>query len=244
LDVFPGPPSLVLVLLLLSASAQAEKVALTGVVVDERDQPVAGVSLGGFWNAERGTMRPFSPTTTDTEGRFNVTVDHYGAGVALMAMDEPQARGAIHVLRTNRVDGPIRLVLGPLVTVRGEFTCQELGEAPSWSNVYLSVQPGRIRLLQDMADPPRFAFKVPPGTYEFWGYSSEEFRSVRRELTITNGQPVLDLGQVDLAASPLGRSYGKSPPPWHVTAARGVSTNVQVADYRGRWLLVEFWGFW
>ena len=29
-----------------------------------------------------------------------------------------------------------------------------------------------------------------------------------------------------------------------VTAARGVKPEVQIKDYKGRYLLVEFWGFW
>jgi hypothetical protein len=68
--------------------------------------------------------------------------------------------------------------------------------------------------------------------------------SLRREIVVTTREPVLDLGALDLKASPIGRHTGKAPPPWHVTAAQGVSRGVQPTDYLGRWLLMEFWGYW
>ncbi|MGE5191819.1 MAG: TlpA family protein disulfide reductase, partial [Deltaproteobacteria bacterium] len=33
-----------------------------------------------------------------------------------------------------------------------------------------------------------------------------------------------------------------TPPQWNVTDARGVKKDVQIADFRGKWLLVGFWG--
>jgi thiol-disulfide isomerase/thioredoxin len=32
-------------------------------------------------------------------------------------------------------------------------------------------------------------------------------------------------------------------PNWHITDARGVTKSVQPADFKGKWLLVDFWGF-
>jgi hypothetical protein len=38
------------------------------------------------------------------------------------------------------------------------------------------------------------------------------------------------------------KHIGREPPPWHVVDARGVKKSVQPADFRGKWVLVEFWG--
>src|SRR5205823_4038152 len=38
------------------------------------------------------------------------------------------------------------------------------------------------------------------------------------------------------------KHVGRPPPPWHVVDARGVKKDVQPADFRGKWVLVEFWG--
>jgi thiol-disulfide isomerase/thioredoxin len=42
----------------------------------------------------------------------------------------------------------------------------------------------------------------------------------------------------------MARHYGKEPPPWRVTGARGINQDVQLADFRGRWVVIDFWGFW
>ncbi len=36
--------------------------------------------------------------------------------------------------------------------------------------------------------------------------------------------------------------YGESPPRWHATDARGVSKDARIADFRGKWVLIDFWG--
>src|SRR2546427_2043 len=35
--------------------------------------------------------------------------------------------------------------------------------------------------------------------------------------------------------------YGQKPPAWHVTDARGVSKEVQLSDFKGKWVVVDFW---
>ena len=36
--------------------------------------------------------------------------------------------------------------------------------------------------------------------------------------------------------------YGKEPPPLAITDARGVRKDVKLADYHGKWVLLDFWG--
>jgi len=39
------------------------------------------------------------------------------------------------------------------------------------------------------------------------------------------------------------RHYGKKPPRWHITDARGLSKDAQLSEFKGKWVLVDFWGF-
>ena len=55
---------------------------------------------------------------------------------------------------------------------------------------------------------------------------------------------MLDLGTLDLTPTAITRSIGKRLPPWTVTDARGVAKTVTLDDFRGKWVLLEFWGFW
>jgi hypothetical protein len=38
-------------------------------------------------------------------------------------------------------------------------------------------------------------------------------------------------------------SAGKSLPDWTVTDARNAKKDVKLADFKGKWVLLEFWGF-
>ena len=54
----------------------------------------------------------------------------------------------------------------------------------------------------------------------------------------------VDLKTLEVPATIIARHVGKAPPPWHVTDARGVNKEVQLADFKGKWVLLEFWGYW
>lgn len=42
-----------------------------------------------------------------------------------------------------------------------------------------------------------------------------------------------------------GQSFSaRRAPEFTITAARGIDPGVKLADYRGRWLLIDFWGHW
>ena len=38
------------------------------------------------------------------------------------------------------------------------------------------------------------------------------------------------------------KHYGEKPPQWHILDARGVPKDAQISDFKGKWLLVYFWG--
>lgn len=40
----------------------------------------------------------------------------------------------------------------------------------------------------------------------------------------------------------IKQHYGEQAPRWHVTDARGAKKDVQVSDFKGKWVLVYFWG--
>lgn len=54
-------------------------------------------------------------------------------------------------------------------------------------------------------------------------------------------------GLVSVAAAQQqqqGIVQGKPAPEWNITSARGMQTSAKLADYRGRWVVLDFWGFW
>jgi thiol-disulfide isomerase/thioredoxin len=69
-------------------------------------------------------------------------------------------------------------------------------------------------------------------------------RGVSKNVTLKADQPDLDLGTIELPATVLGMYKGKELPPWKIIDARGVKKDVTLADYRGKWVLVDIWGYW
>ena len=70
----------------------------------------------------------------------------------------------------------------------------------------------------------------------------------------------VDLGVLKLTSAPPGlddlrteamqqgrwndytKHYGKPSPTWHALDARGIGRDATVKDFRGKWLLIDFWG--
>jgi peroxiredoxin len=112
----------------------------------------------------------------------------------------------------------------------------------------------------------RFEMLLPPGRYVLNTYTMKddgnEMAEVlpHREILPTGEISEIDLGVLRLspfqpriqgrmerakAAGTWGdytKHYGEKPPRWHVLDARGVPKDAQISDFKGKWLLVYFWG--
>lgn len=115
-----------------------------------------------------------------------------------------------------------------------------------------------------------FEFKVPPGEYvlDFYAHSQKPeaiFLHVKLppRLSVDGNVNDIDLGTLDLQENPyspqkLGKAikeaknsgtwrdytqrFGEASPEWHITDSEGLGPNTRVADFRGKWLLIDFWG--
>jgi hypothetical protein len=222
----------------LTAHAQ-EQVNVTGRVVDAAGKPVASVDVATLWDAANDRMTPYKGTTTDAEGRFTLKA-HPGLE-ALVALDKDRKSGGLVPLEEKAAGKPVEIKLAPLVHVQGKFFCKELNKRPTWTNVYISA--GRARFLWCISKEATFSFRLPPGAYQFDGYGTD-IKDLKKDLTLTADKPEVDLGTLDMAATVIAKHVGKAPPPLHVTDARGLKKGVQLADLKGKWVLIEFWGFW
>ena len=237
----PGRLACVLSLLLfIPAEVVAEKAKVNGVVVDASGQPVVGVSVADWWLADQGRMRG-SGAISDAQGKFSLDVD---LDRVLLAIDARQDRGGLIQVTREVADKPLTIRLVPLVTLRGEYFCPELNEPLGWCNTMIEFTTNRFRLVECRSDESRFELKLPPGEYHLNGYDGDAVFGLKRPLTLVAGQSVQDLGRLPLKATPMALSWGKPSPAWHITEARGMATNATVASFRGKWLLLDFWGYW
>ena len=236
-----GIAAIILGLSAMAACAQ-EEVKVTGRVVDSAGEPVAGAELATFWIAE-GTerMRPLKSASTNADGRFALSMTFYGRGETLLALDKERKTGGLIVVEPKEAAKPLKIKLAPLVRVHGQFFCKDLNRRPEWTNVYMKAS--AMPILQCSSDKATFSFLLPPGKYKFWGYGTD-IQDLKKDITLNAGEPDLDLKSIDMPATIIARHKGKAPPAWHVTDARGVKKDVKIADFKGKWVLLEFWGYW
>jgi hypothetical protein len=221
-----------------------EEVKISGRVVDAAGKSAAGVKIGTSWYVDRqGDMNTYkgAGTSSDKEGRFSLTTTFYGRGRGLLALDFDRKSGALLVLEEKDAAKPVELKLVPLVHVHGSFFCKELAKKPTWTMVYMMNGPARF--LGCSSDEASFSFHLPPGEYQFWGYGTD-IQDLKRKITLSADKPDYDMGTLDVPATIIARHKGKAPPAWHVTDARGVKKEVKISDFKGKWVLLEFWGYW
>ncbi len=216
-----------------------------------------------------GTMEPYwslAKATTDGEGRFSIAATSNSG--ALLAMDGPRRRGALAIVDPEQQMLVEPLVLRKLVRVHGNMACTGPVARPKWTNVYVDIQPDverrpldLFRMMQCSSLNADFSFLVPPGKYTMEVYSTDPEARVKEDvnLDVDGGQADVDLGTAELEAKSIflesrirqwqargdrgdyKQHVGRAPPPWFIADARGAGKDVQIADYRGKWVVLEFW---
>src|SRR5262249_30153529 len=153
--------------------AQPEEASVNGRVLDASGRPVAGADVSSFWTAGEadntpvGTMRSSRSAATGRDGKFSLKDTFFNRGKAFLALDAARQTGGLVVVDPRDADKPVTIRLAPLVSVQGKFTCRGLGDEKFWTNVYISTLPGKERFLSCSSRAAEFAFKLPPGKYEF-----------------------------------------------------------------------------
>jgi hypothetical protein len=213
-----------------------------GRVVDHAGVPISGVTVSHFWNVSNGRMKAFEKATTDSYGTFEASIPFYGKPAALFAIDSQRNQGAIAVITSDNVGSGLTMKLSDLSMVRGQFTCEELGHLPLWTNAYVYVLPEKVRIARCDSEAAQFAFKLPSGQYRLYAYGTD-VQNVYREISLTDEEADHDLGTLDMEATIIARHYGKKPPAWRITEASGLNPNTTLSDFQGKWVLLEFWDY-
>jgi hypothetical protein len=218
---------------------------IAGRVVDAEGRAVAGAQVANFWTFDQSPSgSPFRGLDCDQDGRFDGPIDAQEQGFWLAAFSgDRMLAGLVEISK----DGPTTDLLIRVkrsIRVHGRIASKDLGRAVPWTNTYWNLEPGDIRIAQCSSRKADFDVLLPASSYG-WNAYGQDVEGRTGEITLSSDAPDLDLGEIDLHATFLAQHKGKELPPWKVTAARGVALEKSaIADFRGRWLLVEFWGHW
>jgi thiol-disulfide isomerase/thioredoxin len=120
------------------------------------------------------------------------------------------------------------------------------------------------RLVFSESHEGRFMASLPPGRYLLDAYElanddSRKLGELETEFVLTGETAEVDLGRLTLlpvkpninerikqsqASGALGdytKHYGEKAPDWSIVDARGVSENARLSDFKGKWVLLDFW---
>jgi cytochrome oxidase Cu insertion factor (SCO1/SenC/PrrC family) len=218
------------------AALQVEKQTLIGKTVDRAGRAVAGVELAKPWKMEEGNFHGVVVATSASDGRFSLPWD--GKPATLMALDKERKRGAIVTIDKNSGRDDITVELSNLISVKGSFTCKELNDKIQGAVVFVHSRDGGLIVWQRSPNED-FAFLLPPGEYRLEA-GGADFRDVASAFSVTSAQPAVVLKPLEVAATEIARYRGKPPPFMHIGAARGAKKDITLAEFKGKWVLVEF----
>ncbi len=167
-------------------------------------------------------------------------------------MNKERTHGGLAVVHNKESEQPIRIELKPLVRVTAEVYCPQRGKSPEWCHAVVAPAHGdTMHFVSCGTYQGKVSFLLPAGEYTLRA-SSEDLLPGTIRIRVPNGVEEFDAGVIALQL-PMGASdkpvdiadfYGKAPPALKITDARGVPRSVKLEDYRGKWVVLEFWAVW
>ena len=229
--------------LLLAGLVRAEGFTVSGKVMDERGQPVPGIELGTHWEINADDAFTTEGVETDEQGAFVLELGRFRPPVFVLALDlEGKRAGLLTIDSEEALEQQHEVVLAPTVQVTASFSSPAKEGQATWVSAVFIVG-GRARLVSTNTTTAAISLPLPPGAYKLWLHG-RDVRDLARDVTVPAGTEAHDVGSIELQPTIIAEHVGKAPPAWNVTEARGVEPDVTLADYSGKWVLLEFWGYW
>ncbi len=225
--------------------AGAESFTITIKAVDADNKPVAKAEMATHWEAKDGTMIPSYPKdiVTDADGKANMVVDDWNEKRPVMVLSADRKLGAIVDVSKEDDGKELTVALGPTVRLRGKFECKELNLQPKWMNTMATADGFPAGPVGNISTSSSVDMIVPVGKYKLSMYGTDVVQA-KLMVTVTADEPVHDLGTIDLKGHPIAKMKGKPPADLVFTDARGVKKDMKLSDFKGKWVYIEFWGFW
>lgn len=222
----------------------AEDKTITGTVMDAKGQPAPGVEIAVGWNCDAKSKRlePAQKIKTDGTGGFSGSVPCDQGLVAILALDKDRSAGAIKVFPIADFSKSLKLELGPLVNISGDLVADNFATNPSSFEIEIQAQPESVGIIKFDTDATKLKMALPVGSYRML-VSAKDAERAETEFELSNDEPQYDIGKIKISPK-AGKAAGKGAPFFKVTDAIGVSKDMKLSDYKGKWVLIDFWGYW
>lgn len=220
-------------------------------VVGPDGKPAPGAIIAGFMSLHesrskkdaRSEWNYFESMKTGADGIVKFPIEKLPS-VQLVVRDpenKQMAIAAVSALALAR--GEVVVKLGAERQMVGTIVCDELqkaGKPIGWTNVYLIRDGERVAACD--SSQGRFEFVVPPGDYTLDAYGSD-FKSQYVTITVPDAPTQFVVKPIHLKASQLLLLQGK-PAPELAGVVGWKGKPVKLADLKGKYVLLEFWGYW
>jgi hypothetical protein len=240
--------SIALLLAALATVALAqEPLNVRGLIVDSEGRPVAGAEVATMWTVSEGRMVP-APNArravTNEEGKAAFSMPAPVRRQILIAYDASRERAGLGFVEPGPAQSEIEIRLEPVARVRNPLEIAGWkGDFPSGTCNFNLTAPN---LVTSTAVQTGFAqdieVRLPAGTFGIALFSLST-ETAHRRIEVKAGE-LLVLEPIKLETSHLATLFDKPAPEITVTDARGVEGSFDLANYRGRWVLLEFWAVW
>jgi len=227
-------------------------------VVNQEGEPVAGAGVAAALMIRDGKPavgRGNLPTTND-DGTMTTRMAEGRVSPLVAYCAEAKHAGWVTVTAEGD-EMDVKIVVGPVGTIKGSMKLPEDKGTITAGTVTLNVRvEGMPRPWGLVSVPVGSSFEIPAPVGEFsvmanpgtptgmpagmWHY---DFIPVSRRVNVKAGEEV-DTGELEIGLSGAAQLLGKEFPEWKVSESRNAPDGVQIKDYRGKWVLIEFWGFW
>lgn len=211
-------------------------------------KPHAGASVARFLNKTAPEGKPdgkaewtlYDVVKTGPDGTATVKYDN----PSVVVRDEAaKLIGYIKISPAKLAGGECRVTLAPEVRVTGKVVSPELAKAGGkveWVNFYLLREGWRLSYTASKGG--EFELLAPAGTFSVQVYG-EDMSGKTVDITIPPDRTEYALDPIELKASAFALLKGK-PAPEFVGVTGWAGKPVRLADLKGQYVLVEFWGFW
>ena len=228
-------------------SQEPEEVTVRGRVLDASGKPLPGAAVSDAWRFDGGEFSARQLVTAGAEGRFELTRKlAEGQRHFLMALDPARRLGGFASFTSESGFAALEIRLRPLQDVNGRLLSKEVPFPPDRLEFVVSAQGAEHALVRGVRSDSRVHFALPPGEYRLSVGGSQSF--VGRTIDYKLDGASIDLGDIALDGTPIGKSTGKTPPALSYTEARHLPPGaprpgqLALSDFKGRWLALQFWG--
>ena len=214
-------------------------------------KPAAGATVSTYMHSRSNRDRTRTerkweysqPLGTGSDGTVRVKYEDLRFNSVVVRDVEGKRMAIGSVSPAGLAKGEASVVLKPECHVAGSIVCAEmkkLRKSIPWTNVY-AMKDGR-RVGSYMALDEKLEFLLPPGKYELNAYGGKVGRKIV-SIIVPEGKTEMTLEPIALPVSKLVLLEGQPAP-----ELRGVvgwkGQPVKLADLKGKYVLLDFWGYW